>query len=198
MIDAFQHDDGVVGEQPHGDRQCAERHQVKALARGIEPCDARQQRKRDAERQDPDAAACAQHPEEHGHSERAAEDQIPPQVRADHVHEMSLVVGMHPMHAGGQLAQRIVERGLDRPGDGHRRGAGLFEYGERHAGPAIEQDRVVGGHRGTDNARQVAQRNRTVWSGHGNPLQVRDAHRQAARFDEHILMTEGHVASRAQ
>ncbi|OIQ74760.1 hypothetical protein GALL_435810 [mine drainage metagenome] len=194
VMDALEHDDRVVGKQADGDGQCAEGHQVQALAEGVQRRDRDRQRQRDAQRQHDDAAPGAQHPEQQQHREQGAEQQVATEVGADDADQVALVVAAHPVHAVRQRRARALQHGLHRGGDGRGRCPRLLDHGQRDAGPAVEADRVVRRHRRAFDARQRAQRDRAVRGRHRDRVELGDVPRQLADFDRHVVVTQSQIA----
>ncbi len=83
MIDALQHDNGVISQQPDSYRERPQGHQIQRLVQRIKSGNSEQQRQRNTERQHPDPAARPQDPEQHPDRQQCAQCQVPAQVGAD-------------------------------------------------------------------------------------------------------------------
>ena len=112
-VDVLDHDDGVVDDQPDGDREAAHRHDVDRFA---EPPhdqegghDGEGQRDRGDQRQPP----VAQEDEQHDHREDAADEDRVADVGDRGGHELREVVGLGELQAGRQGFGEIGERRFD-------------------------------------------------------------------------------------
>jgi len=198
VIDALEHDDRVVRQNADRDAERAEGHQIEALAQGIKPGDAEQQRQRDADRECPDGAPGAQNPEQHQDRKRRAEQQIAPEIGADDADQISLIVDIDPADAGRHLRQRRGKRGSHRARDLRTRRTRLFQNRERDAGQAVEQGGTVRRYRPARDPRERFERDRPVSAGDRDPPERGRLRRRAACLDQHVLMPQRKIAGGAQ